>query len=626
MLMRPFPLVPTFALAAALALGGCATPASEAPAPPPPAAAAQVPTQLPRNVRPLHYSISAVPDAANLRFAASALIDVEVLEPTETIILNAAELDFASAAVVDGARARVSTDADAQTATLRFPERLSPGRHRLAIDYSGRINTQAAGLFALDYTTDEGPRRALFTQFEAPDARRFFPSGTSPISARPTICGSPFRPARARSATCPRPGARPVPTAARSSPSAPPRRCRATFCSSRSASSTGSPPVPPAPRSASSPAAAPASRAAGRSTARPASSLGTTIISAPPTRSPSSTISPGRARSQFFGAMENWGAIFSFESILLVDPVDHHRSAPPVDLRGRRARDRPPMVRRSRHHGLVGRSLAERGLRLVDGDQGDRRFASRMGAPARPRRRPRAGDAARFAEDHPPGRPAPHHRRADQPGVRRDHLPEGRGGHHHARGLCRRGCLAPGRPRLYRPPPARQHGDRRSLARDRGSGRPAGHRHRPRFHPPARRAADPGRKRPVRRRAHPGFAPPGPVQPRQPGRAAALLAGAGHRPCRRARAARRRRRRRGRGGRPRLRPAGRQLRPGRLLPDALRARFARPADRKLRAAPAARPDRPARRQLGARRSPAISRRPPRSTWSTPSPPTATACC
>lgn len=50
----------------------------------------------------------------------------------------------------------------------------------LSIDYSGVINTQANGLFALDYATPQGQRRALFTQFENSDARRFMPSWDEP--------------------------------------------------------------------------------------------------------------------------------------------------------------------------------------------------------------------------------------------------------------------------------------------------------------------------------------------------------------------------------------------------------------------------------------------------------------
>ena len=131
----------------------------------------------------------------------------------------------------------------------------------------------------------------------------------------------------------------------------------------------------------------------------------------------------GPGTSQFFGAMENWGAIFTLREHPAGRPGDHHRGAAPVDLRGRRARDRPPMVRRPRHHGLVGRSLAERGLRLLDGDQGDRRRSipngSRSSAGSTAARR--RSSSIRCA---PPTRSssALQHRRADQPGLRRDHL------------------------------------------------------------------------------------------------------------------------------------------------------------------------------------------------------------
>ena len=72
-------------------------------------------------------------------------------------------------------------DADAQTVTLDFGKPLAPGNYRLVIAYAGVINQQANGLFALDYTNNEGQaKRALFTQFEAPDARRFVPSWDEP--------------------------------------------------------------------------------------------------------------------------------------------------------------------------------------------------------------------------------------------------------------------------------------------------------------------------------------------------------------------------------------------------------------------------------------------------------------
>ena len=144
----------------------------------------EVPTQLPRTARPLHYSISVVPDAANLRFTGSEAIDIEVLQPTDSITLNAAALEFQTVTLTDKANknveARTSVDAGKQTATFKFPSVLSSGNYRLAINYTGTINLHATGLFALDYDSPEGRKRALFTQFEAPDARRFIPCWDEP--------------------------------------------------------------------------------------------------------------------------------------------------------------------------------------------------------------------------------------------------------------------------------------------------------------------------------------------------------------------------------------------------------------------------------------------------------------
>ncbi len=61
----------------------------------------------------------------------------------------------------------------------------------------------------------------------------------------------------------------------------------------------------------------------------------------------------------FGGAMENWGGITFFESRLLFDPVHQcgYRAARHLHHPG--ARDGASMVRRSRHHGLVGQPLAQ---------------------------------------------------------------------------------------------------------------------------------------------------------------------------------------------------------------------------------------------------------------------------
>ncbi len=141
---------------------------------------ATVTTQLPRNAHPIHYDLSFTPDAAKMSFTASVRIAVEVTQPTRTLTLQAADLTFAKAAI-DGKPATVKVDDEAQTVTFTLAAPLAKGKHLLTADYAGKIYTQAAGLFALDYDTEEGSRRALYTQFENSDARRFIPSWDEPF-------------------------------------------------------------------------------------------------------------------------------------------------------------------------------------------------------------------------------------------------------------------------------------------------------------------------------------------------------------------------------------------------------------------------------------------------------------
>ncbi|MDP1737353.1 MAG: M1 family metallopeptidase [Caulobacter sp.] len=157
------------ALAATMLLAGCGGKEE---------AARQV---LPTDVVPVHYDITVRPDTAALTFTGSVGADVQVVKATSTVVLNAADMTFGKVQL-DGSNVspRVTLDNDAQTATLVFAQPLTIGKHRLAIDYTGKINEQAFGLFSVDYDTAQGSRRLLATQFEAPDARRFAPMWDEP--------------------------------------------------------------------------------------------------------------------------------------------------------------------------------------------------------------------------------------------------------------------------------------------------------------------------------------------------------------------------------------------------------------------------------------------------------------
>jgi aminopeptidase N len=150
------------------------------------AAAESLPGRLPTGVVPLHYEISVAPDARALTFSGRAVIDVDVQTPTDTITLNALDLDIASARLDDVREAVVMLDPQAQVATLQFQNPVAAGPHHLTFDYRGKIATSPAGLFAVDYDTATGMRRMLATQFEVGEARRFAPMWDEP-SAKATF-------------------------------------------------------------------------------------------------------------------------------------------------------------------------------------------------------------------------------------------------------------------------------------------------------------------------------------------------------------------------------------------------------------------------------------------------------
>jgi aminopeptidase N len=129
---------------------------------------------------PSKYEISVTPDPANLTLAGSERVTLEVRRPTKTLVFNALNLTFQSAAV-DGVAATVVPDDKTQRATLTTRTTLAPGKHLLTLAYRGKMETSANGLFRQPYRGADGKDHVLVsTQFEATDARRMFPCWDEP--------------------------------------------------------------------------------------------------------------------------------------------------------------------------------------------------------------------------------------------------------------------------------------------------------------------------------------------------------------------------------------------------------------------------------------------------------------
>jgi len=145
---------------------------------------ATTPGKLPKNIRPTEYAIRIQPDLAKLRFSGSETVQLNVESPTRQVVFNALDVSVTDARIDDNpiANSAVKTDTKNELVTLSLPEELQPGQHTLALKFIGKINQFGRGLFYAKYQEQgTGAKKLLLgTQFEATDARRFFPCWDEP--------------------------------------------------------------------------------------------------------------------------------------------------------------------------------------------------------------------------------------------------------------------------------------------------------------------------------------------------------------------------------------------------------------------------------------------------------------
>ena len=141
---------------------------------------------LPGNVRPSRYILTLTPDFESFTFRGEETVELEVLEPTSSVVMNSTEIEIHSARLTlrDGSAltpAETDLSDEDETVTFRFAEDLPPGPARLDLDFTGQLNDKLRGFYRSRYDDQKGEQRHLATtQFEATDARRAFPCWDEP--------------------------------------------------------------------------------------------------------------------------------------------------------------------------------------------------------------------------------------------------------------------------------------------------------------------------------------------------------------------------------------------------------------------------------------------------------------
>ena len=143
---------------------------------------------LPKHLKPTHYDITIEPHLEEAtQFDGTVVIDLDVVQETSSITLNAIDLEILKTEVVTGAGAAIEVsgldfDETKERVTIGLRQNVEAGQKlKLKQSIKGSLLHNASALFRSPVVAKDGTKKWMVsTQLEATDARRVFPSFDEP--------------------------------------------------------------------------------------------------------------------------------------------------------------------------------------------------------------------------------------------------------------------------------------------------------------------------------------------------------------------------------------------------------------------------------------------------------------
>jgi puromycin-sensitive aminopeptidase len=122
---------------------------------------------------PSHYTLHLRFGQQDTRFEAEEVVVFELKRASKQLVWHGVDLEIGRVEV-EGHKATVSADRDAQTVTLAFEEELAAGEHELKLTFKGPIQDSLHGFYRASYQLEGREEWLVMTQFEAIHAREAF--------------------------------------------------------------------------------------------------------------------------------------------------------------------------------------------------------------------------------------------------------------------------------------------------------------------------------------------------------------------------------------------------------------------------------------------------------------------